>query len=145
MNVPNRGATAALSDLIAGTVDTNINSLPVIRGHLDNPALKILAILSPERDPRFPDVPTIKEVGLPDLVFVSWTAVFGPPHMQPGVVSRLSGALTEAVKSAEAAQRLRNVGFDPAGVGPAELDQLQRGAAERWKAIAQETEIKVQQ
>src|SRR6267154_2292728 len=87
-NVPYRGATAALSDLIAGTVDTNINSLPVIRGQLDNPALKILAILSPERDPRFPDVPTIVEAGLPDLVFVSWTAVFGPAQMQRDVVER---------------------------------------------------------
>ena len=144
-NVPYRGATAALSDLIAGTVDTNINSLPVIRGQLDNPALKILAILSPERDPRFPDVPTIVEAGLPDLVFVSWTAVFGPAQMQRDVVERVSTALVEAVKTPEASQRLRNVGFEPAGLGAAELDRFQREVAQRWKAIAQETGIKLQQ
>jgi tripartite-type tricarboxylate transporter receptor subunit TctC len=143
-NVPYRGAAAAVSDLLAGTVDANINSLPVIRGQLDNPALKILAILSPQRDPRFPDVPTIVEAGLPDLVFISWTAVFGPPQMQRDVVERISTALTEAVKSPEAAQRLRNVGFEPSGLDAAELDHFQRDVARRWKIIAQETGIKIQ-
>jgi tripartite-type tricarboxylate transporter receptor subunit TctC len=144
-NVPYRGANAAVSDLIAGTVDANIQSLPVIRGQLDNPALKILAILSPERDPRFPDVPTMVEAGFPDLVFVSWTAVFGPPGMQRDVVERISTTLIEAVKTPEAAQRLRNVGFEPIGLGPTELDRFQREVAQRWKAIAQETGIKLQQ
>lgn len=143
-NVPYRGATAAVSDLIAGMVDTNINSLPVIRGLLDNPALKILAILSPERDPRFPEVPTIVEAGLPDLVFVSWTAVFGPPHVRRDVVDRISSALTAAVKSPEAAQRLRDAGFEPSGLGAAELDRFQRDVAKRWMTIAHETGIKVQ-
>jgi tripartite-type tricarboxylate transporter receptor subunit TctC len=72
------------------------------------------------------------------------TAVFGPPQMQREVVERISAALTEAVKSPEAAQRIRNVGFEPSGLDAAELDRFQREVARRWRAIAQETGITIQ-
>jgi tripartite-type tricarboxylate transporter receptor subunit TctC len=144
VNVPYRGASAALTDLIAGTVDANIQSLPVMAGHLDNPALKIVAILSGERDKRFPDVPTMVESGIPDFVFVSWTALFGPPKMPPSVVAKLSTAVSTATKTDEVAQRLRKVGFEPIGSDAPTLDKFQREVAANWKKIAAETGIKVQ-
>ncbi|MFL6795876.1 MAG: Bug family tripartite tricarboxylate transporter substrate binding protein [Xanthobacteraceae bacterium] len=143
-NVPYRGAMAALTDLIAGRVDANIQSLPNLTGHLDNPALKFLAILDKERDKRFPEIPTLLESGYPDMVFVSWTALFGPPNMPPAVVKGISAAVTEAVRVAEVAERLRAVGFDPVGLDAAGLDQFQRSVAESWKRIAQETGIRLE-
>ena len=140
-NIPYRGSPAALFDLMAGTVDANIQSLPVLAGQFDNPSLQILAILSDKRDPRFPDVPTMVESGFPDLVFVSWTAVFGPPAMPSGAVAALSNALSAAAKSSEVAEQLRNVGFEAVGSDAATLDVFQRSVAAKWKAIARETDI----
>jgi tripartite-type tricarboxylate transporter receptor subunit TctC len=145
VHVPYRGAMAALTDLIGGRVDANIQSIPNMTAQLDNPSLKILAILSPERDKRFPDIPTMIESGFPDFVFVSWTAVFGPPKMPPDVVANISSALSEAAKTAEVGERLRNVGFESAGWDAAKLDAFQRSVADRWKKISQETGIKMQQ
>lgn len=143
VNVPYRGAMAAMTDLIGGRVDANIQSLPNMAAHIDNPSLKILAILSPERDKRFPNVPTMVESGFPGFVFVSWTALFGPPKLPPDVVAKLSSAVGEAVKEPEVAQRLRNVGFEPVGWDAAKLDAFQRSVAATWKTIAKDTGIKM--
>ena len=143
VNVPYRGAMAAMTDLIGGRVDANIQSLPNMTAQIDNPSLKILAILSPERDKRFPNVPTMVESGYPGFVFVSWTALFGPPKLPPDIVAKLSGAVGQAVKEPEVAQRLRNVGFDPVGWDAAKLDAFQRSVAATWKTIAKDTGIKM--
>ena len=84
------------------------------------------------------------ESGYPDVVFVSWTAVFGPPKMPSDVVAKISRAISEAVKAPEVAQRLRNVGFDPVGLDAGQLDAFQRKVAASWKEIARETGIKLQ-
>jgi tripartite-type tricarboxylate transporter receptor subunit TctC len=143
VNVPFRGAMASLTELIAGRVDANIQSLPNMTAQLENPSLKILAIFSKERDKRFPDVPTMAESGYPDATFVSWTAVFGPPKMPSDVVAKISRAISKAVKTPEVAQRLRNIGFDPVGLDAGQLDTFQRDVAASWKKIAQETGIKL--
>jgi tripartite-type tricarboxylate transporter receptor subunit TctC len=144
VNIPFRGAMAALTDLIAGRVDANIQSLPNMTAQLENPSLKILAIFSPERDKRFPDVPTMAESGYPDATFVSWTAVYGPPRMSQDVVAKISKAISQGVKTPEVAQRLRSVGFDPVGLDAVELDTFQRKVAASWKQIAKDTGIKLQ-
>jgi tripartite-type tricarboxylate transporter receptor subunit TctC len=145
VNVPYRGAMAALTDLIAGRVDANIQSLPNMTAHLENPSLKVLAVLNRERDKRFPAVPTMAESGYPDMIFISWTALFGPPKMSPELVTKISNAVTEAVKSPEVSDRLRGVGFEPVGLDAAQLDAFQRPIAESWKKIAQETGIRLGQ
>ena len=145
VHIPYRGAMAALTDLIGGRVDVNIQSLPNMTSQLDNPSLKVLAVLSEERDKRIPDAPTMIESGIPDFVFVSWTAVFAPPKTPPEIAAKISGAVIEAVNTTEIGERLKNVGFEPAGWDAARLDAFQRSVAERWKRIARETGIKLQQ
>jgi tripartite-type tricarboxylate transporter receptor subunit TctC len=143
--VPYRGLTPALVDLLGDRVDGSMLSLPVLLPQLQNPALKVLAVLSPERDKRFPDVPTMVESGFPDVVFVSWTAVFGPPKMPAGVVARLSTALSEGINTPETVTRLRDVGFQAVGSDAATLDAFQRQVAANWKKIAQDTGFKMPQ
>jgi tripartite-type tricarboxylate transporter receptor subunit TctC len=144
VHIPYRGAMAALTDLIGGRVDANIQSLPNMASQLNNPSLKILAILSTERDSRIPDVPTMIENGFADFDFTSWTAVFGPPKMPDDIVTKISVALVEATKTPETGERLRNVGFKAEGWDAARLDAYQRTVAARWKVIARETGIRTQ-
>ncbi len=145
VNIPYRGATAALFDLMAGAVDVNIQSLPVLSGQLSNPSLKLLAILSDERDKRFPDVPTMIESGFPDVEFVSWTAVYGPPKMSPDLVAKLSEDLSGMARAPDAAARLRTVGFEPVGSSASDLANFQQAVAQKWRGLARETGIRMVQ
>jgi tripartite-type tricarboxylate transporter receptor subunit TctC len=143
--LPYRGLTPALVDMLGERVDGIFLSLPVLLPQIQNPALKILAVLSPERDKRFPDTPTMVESGYPDVVFVSWTAIFGPPNMPAPIVAKLSSAISEGIKTPETVARLRDVGFEAVGSDSATLDTFQRQVAANWKRIAQDTGFKMPQ
>lgn len=145
VNVPYRGSMAALTDLLGGTVDANIQSLPVLAAQMNNPAVKILAILSGERDKRFPNIPTMVESGVPDFVFVSWTAMFGPPRMPKDVVAKISFVLQDAAKTERVRDRMHTLGFEAVGSDAKTLDRFQRSVAATWKRIAQQTGIRVDQ
>jgi tripartite-type tricarboxylate transporter receptor subunit TctC len=145
VHIPYRGAMGALTDLLAGRVDANMQSLPNMASQLGNPSLKILATLGAERDDRIPDVPTMIESGFPDFDFTSWTAVFGPQNMPADVVSKISLAVVEAVKLPAVRDRLRSVGFKAEGWDSVKLDSYQRTVAARWKRIAEETGIRIEQ
>jgi tripartite-type tricarboxylate transporter receptor subunit TctC len=145
VNVPYRGSMAAFTDLLGGAVDANIQSLPVLAGQMDNPLIKILAILSGERDKRFPNIPTMVESGVPDFVFVSWTAMFGPPAMPKQLVTEISSVLQEAARTNAVRDRMHTLGFEAVGSDAETLDHFQRSVAATWKRIAQETGVRVDQ
>jgi tripartite-type tricarboxylate transporter receptor subunit TctC len=139
VHVPYRGSQAAWTDLIAGTLDFNVQSMPVLTPHLGNPDIKILAVLSPQRIDRLPDVPTMVELGFPGFIFTSWMAVFGPAGLPAPIMQRLEHALVAATKSPESQKRLHAIGFDPFGTDGKALDEFQRDEARKWKDIARET------
>ena len=132
--VPYRGSAPALSDLLGGQVqlmiDPIIAALPNVQGGL----LRALAVTSVKRTSAAPDVPTAAESGLPGLEFSSWYGLWGPKGLSPGIVGRLNGVLTEAVRDPAVVQRLKALGFEPASGSPEEFARyieadVARGAA----------------
>src|SRR5262245_53271261 len=113
------GATA-LQDPIAGHVPSGVNpgseSLPFARSG----AIRVLAVTGGKRSPFLPDAPTMRERGY-DVVVDSWLGVFVPAKTPPEVVSALSGALHDAVKSKEMLQSLAKVGNEPTFQTPVEF------------------------
>ena len=67
VHVPYRGAGPAMQDTIAGIVPSMFNSLPSAAPHIKAGKVRALAVSGEERNPAFPDVPTMKELGYPDL------------------------------------------------------------------------------
>ena len=81
------------------------------------PVIEDIGDLERRTRQRFPDIPTMIESGFPGFVFVSWTAVFGPPGMPPDIVAKISGSLSEGVKTSQgrrefAEYRIRRRGAD---------------------------------
>jgi tripartite-type tricarboxylate transporter receptor subunit TctC len=64
LHVPYKGTSGALTDLMGGHVDASIVALQTAAPHLQNGSLRMLALMSPERSPAFPNVPTLKELGV---------------------------------------------------------------------------------
>jgi tripartite-type tricarboxylate transporter receptor subunit TctC len=139
VHVPYRGSQAAWTDLIGGTLDCNVQSMPVLTPHIGSPDIKILAVLSPQRIDRLPDVPTMIELGFPNFIFTSWMAVFGPAALPEPIVQKLEHALVAATRSPGVQKRLHSIGFEPFGMDAKTLDQFQRSEARKWKDIARET------
>jgi tripartite-type tricarboxylate transporter receptor subunit TctC len=98
----------------------------------------VLAVTGSQRSPFLPDVPTMRESGY-DVVIDSWLGVFVPAKTPADVVTALSGALHDAVKSKEMVDSLAKVGNEPTFQTPAEFAATVRADLERWGPIVKES------
>lgn len=96
VHVPYRGGSQSTTDLVAGRVDFMIDSVGAVSGQLESGQLRVLAVATPQRMSRFPDLPALAEV-FPDVELSSWLGVVGPPNLPPAIVATLAGALQRAV------------------------------------------------
>jgi len=78
-----------------------------------------------------PDIPTMAELGLPELDFGAWWAMWGPPDMAAGLVNTLNGWVNEAVKALAVDGRLEALGIEAAAKTPAEFAQYLRADLDR--------------
>lgn len=118
--VPSQGAAPAMQDLAAGGVDIVTCSVPEAKAMIDAGKAKSLAIMAPERNPQFKDVPTLKEGLGVDYSVGAWRGIAGPKGMPADVAATLTAALKKAYDSAEFKDFMGSRGFgvtwaDPAG------------------------------
>lgn len=108
--VPSDGAAPALQELVAGGIDVSFASLVENQTMLDAGRAKALAIMSDERDPNFPDVPTLKEQGI-DFEMSAWRGIVGPAGMPDDVVAELECNLDDIVHGKEFEKFMGRSGF----------------------------------
>ncbi len=121
LNVPivvYRGTAPAANDVAGGHVPMMIEAmialLPMVKGGL----VRAVAVTGNKRSKLAPDVPTMAELGVPQLDFGAWWALWGPPGMPPDLVRTLNGWVNDAVKSLAADGRLNALGIEPAAETP---------------------------
>jgi tripartite-type tricarboxylate transporter receptor subunit TctC len=98
--IPSEGAAPAQQELMAGGVSMVTCSLPEVVALVDAGKAKILAYMADERSPRYPDVPTLKELGVPVTV-VTWRGISAPKGIPADVMGVLESSLKKAVDSQE--------------------------------------------
>ena len=86
---------------------------------------RILATSGAKRSPQYPDVPTFKESGY-DIEGEAWYALFAPKGTPKDVIDRLAAAAIDAIRQPDVRARLEPIGFEPTGLGPAELAAILR-------------------
>ena len=145
--VPYRGAAPANQDLIAGQIDLFCpeasNSLPLMRGG----KVKAYAVLSKNRWPAAPDVPTIDEAGLPGLYIPFWHAFWAPRGVPSEVVIKLNAAAVAALADTKLRQRLTELGQEMPEHDrqtPEALAAFQRAEIEKWWPIIRAANIKAE-
>ncbi len=95
-HIPYRGVGPMVTDLLGGQVDFGVAALPSVQGHIKSGALRAIGMLSPQRTPAAPDIPTLAEQGLTNFSVEAWFAVIGPKGMSAANVKKMHDALTVA-------------------------------------------------
>src|SRR5215210_1258545 len=144
VHVPYRGSPAAMNDLLAGNLDVNIQSMPALRSHIENPRLRILAVLSPQRLRDLPETPTMAEIGFPDFVLSSWMGMFAPAALPADIRNKLSAAFVKVGQNPELQARIRQQGIEPVGSDAASFARYVEAEAKKWKAFVERTGVKLQ-
>jgi tripartite-type tricarboxylate transporter receptor subunit TctC len=108
-----RGTGPAVQDVIAGNVSLLISPAGGVAPLIRDGQLRAFAVCSPQRIPGFPDLPTLSEIGFPDLVFESWTAMWGPRGLPAEIVNRVHATMNQVVGEPEMQRRIFDLGCTP--------------------------------
>src|SRR6266480_261813 len=142
VHVPYKGAAGAISDLVGGHVQAMISALQTVAPHVHSGRLRMLAVMSARRSDAFPDVPTLKEAGMPDLEVETWYAMFAPVGTPNAIVARLNGQLNELLKEADVKDVVAKQGLVPGGGTPEQLGARVKRELASWTRVVKAAGIK---
>ena len=114
-HIPYRGAGQAMQDLLAGRVDYQCPSAPTAMPQITGKTVKAIAILSKNRSPSLPDLPSAHEQGLTGFDIPSWYALFLPKDTPDAIVRKLNAAAIAAMNTQAMQDRLKAIGSDLVG------------------------------
>jgi tripartite-type tricarboxylate transporter receptor subunit TctC len=138
-HVPYRGAAPAATDVIAGNIDGLIAAIPDVGR---NERLRLLAMTTSERLPRWPDVPSVAELGLGQLMAANWFGISGPAGIPAPVADRLNATLVESLAAPAITERLVELGAAPNRLDRPGFTALVAADMARWAQIVREAGIK---
>ncbi len=123
LHVPYRGGALAINDTIGGVVDCIFAVMPEAVPHVKAGLLHPLGVMTAGRSTIFPQVPTMVESGVTDLVLPTWIALLAPPKTPKAIVDQLNRSVLAAF-DADNKAKLAEVGMDVAPAGPEDLRAL---------------------
>ena len=144
VHVPYRGGGPALVDTLSGQVDMSFPTLSAAVPHVKSGQLKALAITGATRSDLLPDVPTMKEAGVNDFVFVQWLALVAPANTPKDIVAKLNSALNAALGSQQVRHKFAEQGFEPFPTSPEETRTFLAGEVKRYSALIKSKGIKAE-
>src|SRR5215212_10178449 len=114
LHVPYRGAGPAVTGLLSGQIKALASAPGVLKEHVDAGTVRILANWGADRVPSFPDLPTFKELGYPDVEFYIWAGLFGPKDLPEPIMTRLREAMKQAMSDPDVLKTFETAGSPPA-------------------------------
>jgi tripartite-type tricarboxylate transporter receptor subunit TctC len=138
----NQGGTlAAITDIMGGRVHATIEAVFGLRGALQSGDLKLIGVMSPERDPDFPDVPVVATT-VPGFSAVGFMSLAAPAGTPQSIVRRLNEGLGQALETPSVKHRLEDLGMRVTTKTPAETAAFIENEEKIWWPIVKEHEQK---
>ncbi len=133
----------AFPDLLSGrltfmTIDTTNGRLQV-----DGGRMRGLAVTTPQRDPKLPQVPSVAEAGLPDFQILTWTGFYAPRGTPRELVRRINRDIVAACSDAQVLARFEGLGGAPTTSTPEEFGAFTRSEILRWGRIIRGANMKL--
>ena len=144
VHVPYKGMGPAIIDMIGGHLPSGFATLLPAMQHVKAGKLRALAVSTQKRAPLLPDVPALAET-LPGFDVTQWNAVWAPAATPKDVLDRLSTEITRIVQSPDYKARMTDQAAEAIGNSPSELAAFQKAEIDKYRNIAQQANIKVDQ
>ena len=135
VHIPYRGFPPAVTDMLAGNIHAMFAIIPGVLPHVKAGKMKALAVTSLKRSALAPDVPSVAELGFPQLESLAWIGLLAPAGTPPDVLTRLSAETMRGMRSAETRELLGRQGFDVVADTPAEFQRWIRAESEKWARV----------
>ena len=141
VHIPFVNASQGTNQVIAGEIPINVTNMPFVVGPILSGRLRALAVASAERQALLPNVPTMREQGVPDFEVNSWYGVCAPAGVPVPLLDKLNTDIIEAMREPAVAQHLTDMGMPPTPTTRAEFDHFIRGEIARWAQVIKDAKI----
>jgi tripartite-type tricarboxylate transporter receptor subunit TctC len=142
VHVPYKGIAPAIVDLLGGHVQVSFPSMPVVVEHVRRGKLRMIGQCGARRSPSMPDVPTMKESGLPNYVVTAGFGFVAPAGLPRPIVEKLNSALVKALNDPAVRKDLLDQGADVVGSTPEQHAAYIKAEVEKWRAVVKQAGIK---
>jgi len=137
-----QGQPSAIADLVTGRVQFMTLGLILAEPHIKAGKLRALAVLDAKRHAHLPDVPSVTELGYPDLVMSTWFGIVVPKGTPAAIVERVSNEINKALQSPEVVAKLEAMGVEAAKPAPpASFGKFLADDVARWKSVVRDAAI----
>jgi tripartite-type tricarboxylate transporter receptor subunit TctC len=142
VHVPYKDAPSMFRGMLTGEVQAQIQPLQTASPHIKNGNARMLAVMSAERAPAFPDVPTMRDLGYPNFVVETWYGIFAPAGTPAPIVAKISAEVDRILKEPDVRAQLARLGMNPVGGTPQHLEAFVKQDLARWKRVVKEAGLK---
>ena len=135
VGIPYRGGGPMMSDMLGGQIQLMFINQDVALQHVKAGKMRALAVSSQKRNPLYPDVPTIAELGYPGFEALSWSGLSAPKGTPQPVIDKLEAALSASMVSPAIKQRMESVGFVVPPQGSKVYTQFVKSELDGWTKV----------
>jgi tripartite-type tricarboxylate transporter receptor subunit TctC len=141
LHVPYKGTAGAVTDLLGGQIELMFFPIHTAMPHVKAGKMKALAVGSAKRHAAALDIPTLKEVGVPNVEVEAWYAFFGPKNLPPTILTHLNTELRAILAEPEVTAALNKSGLDTESSTPEALGKIVERDFARWAAVIKKNNI----
>jgi len=135
VGIPYKGGAPALNDVLANQIPGMFTNQDVVLPHVKSGKLRALAVTSAERNPLYPDVPTVAESGYAGFTAVSWTGLSAPKGTPKPILDKLEAAMVKAFADPAARAKLESNGFVVVASKSPDYTAFVSSEVERWTKV----------
>jgi tripartite-type tricarboxylate transporter receptor subunit TctC len=143
-HVPYKVTAVAHTDLMAGQVQTMVDSLPSALALIKTGKVRGLAVTSLERQKLAPELPTVAESGYPGVEVIGWLGVVAPAKTPEPLLAKLAGELVRIADAADTQERFHTLGFTTRTMTRGVYAEFIRAETDKWVKVVKEAGVKVE-
>lgn len=145
LNIAFRGDATSYTELLAARVDATFTSITAALPHIKAGKLRVLGVASENRTPLYPDAPTLRERGFPNIVAAGWFGFMAPAATPPAIIDTLQAAIVQALAEPDVKDKLQIQGLEIRATSPAEFGKFIADETAKWAPVIREAGLQVKQ
>lgn len=142
MHVSYRGAGPAMTDLVSGQVPVGMAESVTANAYLQSGKIVPLAIASAQRQSRYPDVPTLNELGYKGFDLSTWVGVYAPAGTPADIVQTLNSEIRKSVMQPATQEYIRSTGSEPGDMDLGQYQKFVSDEMDKWQAVITQAGVK---
>lgn len=135
VHIPYRGFPPAVTDMLAGNIDAMFAIIPAVLPQVRAGKMKALAVTSLKRNALAPEVPSVAELGYPQLESLAWIGLLAPAGTPRPIISKLSVETMQDMRAADTREALGKQGFDVVASTPEEFSRWIKAESNKWARV----------